>query len=235
MMNKSNVTERHIHEECGVFGVYSKTTTDVASYAYYALYALQHRGQESAGIVVNDDGVFSSWRDVGLVSEVFPPERLAALGTGCSTGLFFVMISETIDHSEWQCGVRQQGLLASLLMLVVKLYMLANADFAEKITQTAQTLSSQSVLSCFLGAIFCGVLMTVATVSYRRENMVAETVITLFCVMVFILAGFKHCIANASMLLFLDCNYVNYLAMIAGNTVGSLCYGYLFQRARENG
>ena len=82
MMNKSNFTERHIHEECGVFGVYSKTTTDVASYAYYALYALQHRGQESAGIVVNDDGVFSSWRDVGLVSEVFPPERLAALGTG---------------------------------------------------------------------------------------------------------------------------------------------------------
>ena len=82
MMNKSNVTERHIHEECGVFGVYSKTAADVASYAYYALYALQHRGQESAGIVVNDDGVFSSWRDVGLVSEVFPPERLAALGTG---------------------------------------------------------------------------------------------------------------------------------------------------------
>ena len=117
---------------------------------------------------------------------------------------------------------------------MVKLYMIANADFAEKITSTAQTLSSQSVGSCFLGAIFCGVLMTVATVSYRRENMVAETVITLFCVMVFILAGFKHCIANASMLLIPDSNYLNYLAMIAGNTVGSLCYGYLFQRAREN-
>ena len=75
-------TERHIHEECGVFGVFSKATTDVASYAYYALYALQHRGQESAGIVVNDDGLFSSWRDVGLVSEVFPRERLKSLGTG---------------------------------------------------------------------------------------------------------------------------------------------------------
>ena len=66
------LTERHIHEECGVFGIYSKTTADVASMAYYALYALQHRGQESAGIVVNDDGLFTSWRDVGLVSEVFP-------------------------------------------------------------------------------------------------------------------------------------------------------------------
>ncbi len=74
--------ERHIHEECGVFGVYSRTATEVASLAYYALYALQHRGQESAGIVVNDDGVFSAYRDVGLVNEVFPPQRLAALGTG---------------------------------------------------------------------------------------------------------------------------------------------------------
>ncbi len=73
---------RHIHEECGVFGVCSAASTDVGSLAYYALYALQHRGQESAGIVVNDDGVFRSWRDVGLVGEVFPPERLQALGKG---------------------------------------------------------------------------------------------------------------------------------------------------------
>lgn len=78
----AGLDSRHIHEECGVFGVYSESTADVASLAYYALYALQHRGQESAGIVVNDDGVFTSYRDVGLVSEVFPPERLAALGTG---------------------------------------------------------------------------------------------------------------------------------------------------------
>lgn len=60
----------------------ARETTDVASLAYYALYALQHRGQESAGIAVNDDGVFTAYRDVGLVSEVFPKERLQALGTG---------------------------------------------------------------------------------------------------------------------------------------------------------
>ena len=76
------IPERHIHEECGVFGIYTKTSGDVASLAYYALYALQHRGQESAGIVVNDDGLFTAYRDVGLVSEVFPAEQLAALGTG---------------------------------------------------------------------------------------------------------------------------------------------------------
>ena len=76
------IRERHIHEECGVFGVFARETTDVASLAYYALYALQHRGQESAGIAVNDDGVFTAYRDVGLVSEVFPKERLQTLGTG---------------------------------------------------------------------------------------------------------------------------------------------------------
>ena len=76
------IRERHIHEECGGFGVFARETTDVASLAYYALYALQHRGQESAGIAVNDDGVFTAYRDVGLVSEVFPKERLQALGTG---------------------------------------------------------------------------------------------------------------------------------------------------------
>ena len=74
--------DRHLHEECGVFGIYSNVTADVASLAYYALYALQHRGQESAGIVVNDDGLFRSWRDVGLVSDVFPKERLRSLGHG---------------------------------------------------------------------------------------------------------------------------------------------------------
>ena len=71
-----------LHEECGVFGTCAPCTADVAPLAYYALYALQHRGQESAGIVVNDDGVFASCRDVGLVNEVFPPQRLAALGRG---------------------------------------------------------------------------------------------------------------------------------------------------------
>ncbi len=65
-----------IHEECGVFGVMSKKPCDVARMVYYGLYALQHRGQESCGIVVNEDGVFSSYKDIGLVSEVFTKETL---------------------------------------------------------------------------------------------------------------------------------------------------------------
>jgi amidophosphoribosyltransferase len=71
-----------IHEECGVFGVIAPTPCDVARISYYGLYALQHRGQESAGIVVNDDGVFVSHKDLGLVSEVFSNEILSGLPQG---------------------------------------------------------------------------------------------------------------------------------------------------------
>ena len=74
--------DRHLHEECGVFGVRLPERGDIASLAYYALYSLQHRGQESAGIAVNDDGVIRAYRDVGLVGDVFRPERLASLGQG---------------------------------------------------------------------------------------------------------------------------------------------------------
>ena len=71
-----------IHEECGVFGVISTKRSNVAGITYYGLYALQHRGQESCGIVVNDDGMFSSYKDLGLVSEVFSQETLAQLPEG---------------------------------------------------------------------------------------------------------------------------------------------------------
>ena len=74
--------KHHIHEECGVFGIYGPREAGLASLTYYGLYALQHRGQESAGIVLNDDGVFTACRDVGLVSEVFTPEKLKSLGSG---------------------------------------------------------------------------------------------------------------------------------------------------------
>ena len=65
-----------IHEECGVFGVIAPEPIDVANISYYGLYALQHRGQESCGIVVNDDGLFVSHKDMGLVSEVFTDDVL---------------------------------------------------------------------------------------------------------------------------------------------------------------
>ena len=71
-----------LHEECGVFGVFSQTRRPVAVQAYYGLFALQHRGQESCGIVVGDDGLFRDHKDVGLVGQVFSPEVLNDLGSG---------------------------------------------------------------------------------------------------------------------------------------------------------
>ncbi|MEA4966159.1 MAG: amidophosphoribosyltransferase [Oscillospiraceae bacterium] len=71
-----------LHEECGVFGIYCPKAGPVALDTYYGLYSLQHRGQESCGIVVNDDGIFRQHKDVGLVSTVFPPDVLRGLGEG---------------------------------------------------------------------------------------------------------------------------------------------------------
>ena len=71
-----------IHEECGVFGVFSPKTRPIAEDVYLALYALQHRGQESCGIAVNDDGVFTHYKGDGLVPDVFTKQRLEQLGNG---------------------------------------------------------------------------------------------------------------------------------------------------------
>ena len=65
-------------DECGVFGVYAPGS-DVARLAYFALYALQHRGQESAGIATSEGGHIMTVRDLGLVSQVFDEEKLRAL------------------------------------------------------------------------------------------------------------------------------------------------------------
>lgn len=71
-----------IREECGVFGVFGKENPTIAQSVYFGLFALQHRGQESCGIAVNNDGVFTSHKDAGLVNDVFTPDVLARLGGG---------------------------------------------------------------------------------------------------------------------------------------------------------
>jgi amidophosphoribosyltransferase len=65
-------------DECGVFGVYAPGH-DVARLAYFGLYALQHRGQESAGIATCEGGHITTLRETGLVSQVFDEEKLQAL------------------------------------------------------------------------------------------------------------------------------------------------------------
>lgn len=71
------------HEECGIFGIFIKSKVNVAKSIYYGLNALQHRGQESAGMAVCDTygekGNINAYKDMGLVSEVFHEDTLKAL------------------------------------------------------------------------------------------------------------------------------------------------------------
>jgi len=71
-----------IHEECGVFGIYEPTPKNVGEITYLGLFALQHRGQESCGIAVCDDGVIRHHKGIGLVGEVFNKDNLKELGIG---------------------------------------------------------------------------------------------------------------------------------------------------------
>lgn len=64
---------RSLNEECGVFGIWGHP--DAARVTYFGLHSLQHRGQEGAGIVSNDEGKLKGYRDLGLLSEVFKDER----------------------------------------------------------------------------------------------------------------------------------------------------------------
>ena len=121
-----------IHEECGVFGVMSTKRENVAEFVYYGLYALQHRGQESCGIVVNDDGVFSSYKDLGLVSDVFSkailsrlPEGIMAVGhvrygtTGGTTRNNCQPIE--VNHQKGKMALAHNGNLSNALELRDKL------------------------------------------------------------------------------------------------------------------
>lgn len=68
-----------IHEECGVFGIFGPEGTDAAAATYYGLFSLQHRGQESCGIAVNNQGDVHVYKDMGLVSDVFSQPVLDSL------------------------------------------------------------------------------------------------------------------------------------------------------------
>jgi len=96
-----------LHEECGLFGIYNNDDLDVAQETYTALYALQHRGQESCGIAVNDDGVFHSHKDLGLVPDVFNERTLGELGNG----------QIAVGHCRYSPGNKQERANAQPLVM----------------------------------------------------------------------------------------------------------------------
>nr|MBA3906889.1 amidophosphoribosyltransferase [Pseudonocardiales bacterium] len=75
---ESDHLDPEVAEECGVFGVWAPGE-DVANLTYYGLYALQHRGQEAAGMAVSDGRRTVVYKDLGLVSQVFDEQVLSSL------------------------------------------------------------------------------------------------------------------------------------------------------------
>lgn len=74
----SRISDRKINEKCGVFGIYAPGRK-IAEIIFYGLQALQHRGQESAGIAVSDGENILIFKDLGLVSQVFNEQNIAPL------------------------------------------------------------------------------------------------------------------------------------------------------------
>lgn len=120
--------DKEIHEECGVFGFFSPHKIDIANLCYYGLYALQHRGQESCGIVVNDDGVFASCKDLGLVNEVFTDDALCRFPEG-NMGIGHVRYGTTgatnrnncqpieVNHQKGKMALAHNGNLSNAMEL----------------------------------------------------------------------------------------------------------------------
>lgn len=97
MEHESTWNLDELHEECGVFGIYSKSGDyDVARYINYGLIALQHRGQESAGIATYKDKKIVYYKEMGLVREVFNKNSIFKMLEG-NIGLGHVRYSTTGD------------------------------------------------------------------------------------------------------------------------------------------
>jgi amidophosphoribosyltransferase len=84
MIEKLAFADDHFHDECGVFGVFGHP--EAANLTYLGLYALQHRGQESAGIVASSGGDLNMHRAMGEVEEIFQPRVLAKLAGSSAIG-----------------------------------------------------------------------------------------------------------------------------------------------------
>ncbi|HYM96854.1 MAG TPA: amidophosphoribosyltransferase, partial [Candidatus Sulfotelmatobacter sp.] len=80
---------------CGVFGICASQGIDVANLTYFGLFALQHRGQESAGIAVSDGSTVRVHRGMGLVAQVFSPTQLKDMGEGSVLALGHTRYSTT--------------------------------------------------------------------------------------------------------------------------------------------
>lgn len=143
--------DHKLKEECGVFGIYNKNDLDVASLSYFALYALQHRGQQSCGIAVtNEDGTYC-YKDLGLVSEVFTEERLSKMSGDMAIGhvRYATLAENTRENAQPLCARYLKGSLC-----IAHNGSICNADkLREELLQEGvifQTSNDTEVIACLI-------------------------------------------------------------------------------------
>lgn len=120
-------------------------------------------------------------------------------------------------------------LLGNFVGVAIPVFMMIQkADFLPQMVAIAETKFYADILSLFFYGILCGVMMFVAVQS-------KHAVITVFCIMTFILSGFEHCIADFPYLLlnFTPVNCVKYLSIVLGNTLGSIGFYYCTIHKKE--
>ncbi|MCL2654983.1 MAG: amidophosphoribosyltransferase [Coriobacteriia bacterium] len=141
-------------EECAVFGVYAPGE-DVARLTYFGLYALQHRGQESAGIAVGDGKTVTAMKNLGLVSQVFEETDLAALPGDVAIG--HTRYSTTGQSTQWENAQPHMSSIGRQLIALAHNGNLTNtADLREGLqarhTRLQSTTDSEAI-AALIGAI----------------------------------------------------------------------------------
>lgn len=132
------MTDKHLpfddslHEECGVFGIYGSNPEETSEIIYHGLYALQHRGQQSCGMAINNQGTVSYHKSMGLVSEVFNDDRLSKLqghmGIGhvrYATGKTSIPVNSqplVVRYNKGSLSIANNGSLTNVKQLSDELY-----------------------------------------------------------------------------------------------------------------
>lgn len=184
----------NLHEECGVFGIFENKTTYVAQSAYHALFALQHRGQESCGIAVNDDGVFRHHRGDGLVPDVFSQRSLDHLGMG-NMAIGHVRYSTTggknanniqplvIRHIKGNLALAHNGNLVNAPELRKQFELkggifhgtsdtesIAYSIVANRLTSKSTEEAIEKIMTALKGAYSCVVMTATKLIAFRDPN-----------------------------------------------------------------
>src|SRR5260370_8297074 len=118
---------------CGLFGVRSPER-DVARLTYFGLFALQHRGQESAGIAVSDEGRLTALRDMGLVTQVFDEKKLRGLRGDLAIG--HTRYSTTGSSQWWNAQPLVQHASAPTIALAHNANVTNAAGLREELTES---------------------------------------------------------------------------------------------------